>query len=330
VDGLLVIDKPEGPTSHDVVARIRRVLGERRIGHTGTLDPLATGVLPLLVGRATRLAQFLSGDDKRYLAGIRLGVSTTTYDREGEPVGAAIDPAGVTRDQIEAALERFRGTFLQTPPIYSAKKVAGVSAHRLARRGEAAALTAVSVTVHTLTLVAPDTADRLTADLELDVRCSAGFYVRALAHDLGVALGCGAHLRTLRRTAAGAIGLEAALPLARAEADPEAARTHLLPMSALLPDWPAVRVTMRGAARVRNGGLLGRDDCEAWVAAGPAAGETASGAVSVRVLDGSGELVALAAWSGPAWIGPATSPETSPETSNSAGSPLLHPRVVLV
>src|SRR5262245_53314366 len=166
LDGLLVIDKPEGPTSHDVVARLRRVLGERRIGHTGTLDPLATGVLALLLGRATRLAQFLSGDAKQYRADVRLGQATTTCDREGEPVGAATVVEGLDRHRIEAALDAFRGSFLQTPPLYSAKKVGGEVAHRLARRGEAAALAPAAVTVHALTLVAAD-----GPDLTLDVHC---------------------------------------------------------------------------------------------------------------------------------------------------------------
>jgi tRNA pseudouridine55 synthase len=310
LDGLLVIDKPEGPTSHDVVARMRRVLGERRIGHTGTLDPLATGVLALLLGRATRLAQFLTSDDKSYRATIRLGQATTTYDRQGEPAGEAVTVTRLDRARLETALDAFRGRFLQTPPIYSAKKVGGQSAHRLARRGEAATLSPVAVTVHALTLVAVD-----GADLTVDVRCSAGFYVRSLAHDLGAVLGCGAHLRALRRTAAGPLGLDGALSLAEAEGSREAALAHVRPLAALLPDWPAVRVAPHGEARVRSGGLLGPADCDSWTEPDPGsgvAGPGAAGDVSVRILDAAGGLVALGAWVSP------------------AGSPLLHPRVVLV
>jgi tRNA pseudouridine55 synthase len=305
-DGLLVIDKSEGPTSHDVVARLRRALGERRIGHTGTLDPLATGVLPLLVGRATRLAQFLSADDKRYLATIRLGVSTTTRDREGDPVGEPIDPSGLTRERIDAALDGFRGTFFQTPPMYSAKKVGGVSAHRLARRGAVAALAPVSVTVHELTMVG-----LAGADVRLDLRCSAGFYVRSLAHELGVSLGCGAHLWSLRRTAAGSLTLDDALPLADVDARPELARERMRPMGALLTGWPSVRVTPQGCEKVRRGRHLTPADCEAWDAPSGRAASDEAPPVSVRILDADGDLIALAAWVG-------------------GDPPLLHPRVVLV
>lgn len=306
LSGLLVIDKPEGPTSHDVVARMRRTLGQRRIGHTGTLDPLATGVLALLLGPATRLAQFLSADDKRYVAAIRLGVATRTYDREGEPVGPPGSTEGVDRAAVDAALDAFRGEFLQTPPIYSAKKVGGVSAHRLARRGDAAALEPVRVSTRAIEILA-----MAGPDLTLDVACSAGFYVRSLAHDLGTALGCGAHLRALRRTAAGDIGLAQALTLAEAEASPDRARAHIQPLGALLPAWPAVRVTARGEARVRTGSLVSETECETWTEP-PAAPAEGAGAVTVRILDPAGNLMALGAWTG------------------RGGAALLHPRVVLV
>jgi tRNA pseudouridine55 synthase len=299
---LLVIDKPEGPTSHDVVARLRRVLGERRIGHTGTLDPLATGVLALLLGRATRLARFLSSDEKAYRATVRLGQATTTYDREGEPAGPAVRVDHVDPARLETALDAFRGTFLQTPPLYSAKKIGGESAHRLARRGQSAELAAAPVAVQALTVVGIE-----GPDVTLDLRCSAGFYVRSLAHDLGAALGCGAHLLALRRTAAGPLGLDGALPLAAAEADAGLARSHVRPLSALLPDWPFVRVSSEGAARVRAGALLRASDCKVWTeAAGPGDG---SDLPTVRILDDEGGLLALGAWTAPA---------------------SLHPRVVLV
>jgi len=317
-DGLLVIDKPEGPTSHDVVARVRRALHERSVGHTGTLDPLATGVLPLVLGRATRLAQFLSADEKRYRAHIRLGTATTTYDREGEPVGVPVVPTDLTRDRIEAALDRFRGTFPQTPPAYSAKKVGGVSAHRLARRGAETSLAAATVTVHELTLGRFD-----GLDLEVDLKSSAGFYVRSLAHDLGIALGCGAHLCGLRRTAVGAFDLSAAVALAVVETDPQAARSRIQPMSSLLPGWPALSLTERGTDRVRHGGFLGPADCEGWDAvARPESG--AHGEVSVRLLDRGGDLVALGAW-----VRRGDAPGSGADAMREAAL-LLHPRVVLV
>ena len=216
----LVIDKPAGPTSHDVVARVRRALGTSRIGHTGTLDPLATGVLPLVVGRATRLASLFSGAEKEYDAGVRLGLATDTYDAAhlSGPVPDA--PAGIGADAIEAALEAFRGTYSQAPPAYSAKKINGVAAYKLARRNEPVQPRAVTVTVHRLTLLSY--ANGLA---QLRVHCSAGFYVRSLAHDLGARLGCGAHLESLRRTRAGSFDESAAVPLAEVESEgPDAAR----------------------------------------------------------------------------------------------------------
>src|SRR5262245_8795257 len=222
LDGLLVIDKPSGPSSHDVVARMRRVLGERRIGHTGTLDPLATGVLPLVLGRATRLARFMSASSKSYEAVVRLGVSTDTADSEGSPIGSSFSGTLPSRDEIDRALEVFRGTFLQQPPAFSAKKIGGRRSHRIARDkqrlrpcravgGEVSAIERAGgapapvekswrlpdkcqVTVSQLTLTG------LQGDLvTLTLDCSAGFYVRSLAHDLGQALGTGAHLEALRR-----------------------------------------------------------------------------------------------------------------------------------
>jgi tRNA pseudouridine(55) synthase len=183
MDGLLVIDKPIGPTSHDVVARVRRALGERRIGHTGTLDPLASGVLPLVIGRATRLARFLSGEHKRYHAAIRLGWATDSGDADGETIGPKYEGVMPSRADIDRALDAFRGAFVQQPPRLSAKKIQGVRSHRLARG--AAGLTAplpepVPVSTEQITIVEVD-GDRV----EVDVICSAGFYVRALADDLG-------------------------------------------------------------------------------------------------------------------------------------------------
>jgi len=206
VDGLLVIDKPAGPTSHDVVARLRRVLRERRIGHTGTLDPGATGVLPLVLGRATRLARFLSARDKQYEAVIRLGTATDTYDASGATVGPRHQGAWPSRSEIEAVLDTFRGTSLQQPPAFSAKKIKGKRSHKLARgrsgvgvgsewgRSPSQFLPApVAVTAHVIDLISVE--DDLVT---LRIDCSAGFYVRSLAHDLGDRLSVGAHLTALR------------------------------------------------------------------------------------------------------------------------------------
>jgi tRNA pseudouridine55 synthase len=312
VDGLIVVDKPEGPTSHDVVARVRRILGERRVGHTGTLDPLATGVLPLVLGRATRLARFLTADSKHYRATIRLGSATTTNDRLGEFVGPVKDAAGVSREAVEEALNCFRGSFLQTPPAFSAKKLAGTRAYDLARRGEPAIPAAVAVTVHTLHLLALD-----EGVVELEVRASAGFYVRALAHDLGAALDVGGHLVALRRIASGQITEADAVPLAEIEADPAAATGRLRPMSSLLTTWPTVFATLNGLERVRRGLPLRQDDCTAWPpeqSHHEAVESRADGpeGVSVRVLGPDGDLVALASWSAP------------------EAAAALHPRIVLV
>src|SRR5688572_25981171 len=210
MDGVLVIDKPQGPTSHDVVAVARRALREKRIGHTGTLDPMATGVLPLVIGKATRLSALLSSDEKEYEADVRLGGATATYDAADRLAAGAPPPPdpGIDRSAIDTVLESFRGTFEQVPPPFSAKKVAGTPAYKLARMEQPAPLTAVAVTVHALDVLTYG--DGL---LRLKVRTSAGFYVRALAHDIGVQLGCGAHLEGLRRTRAGVFAVGAAIGL---------------------------------------------------------------------------------------------------------------------
>lgn len=298
--GLLVIDKPVGPTSHDVVARVRRALRERRIGHTGTLDPFASGVLPLVIGKATRLARFFSGAAKEYHATVRLGVATDTHDHTGRRTGGARhdDPLAPLPGaaHVEAALGRFRGTFLQLPPRFSAKKVAGVRSYEAARRDrdrtaadssepaeDAPALTPVRVTVSELRLTA--CADDV---VELAMRVSAGFYVRALAHELGVALGCGAHLLALRRTRSGELGLSQSVPLADVEGDPEAARAHLVPLDAMLPDLPAVELTIAGRDRVAHGGPVDASACAHDRRAGAPPG------LPVRLLGPGGELLAIA------------------------------------
>src|SRR5438874_10739752 len=214
MDGALIIDKPAGITSHDVVARVRKVIGERRVGHTGTLDPFATGVLVILVGRATRLAQFLSGAEKEYEAIIRLGYATDTGDATGRLTTETQSCTEVHRGAIEAAFASLRGEIEQTPPMYSAKKVGGRKLYELARRGEEIERRAVRVTVSVFEVVGEEAGawSRRNEDGTCDVRarvvCSAGTYVRALAESAGERLRTGAHLAALRRTRAGQLRVE--------------------------------------------------------------------------------------------------------------------------
>lgn len=249
MDGVLVVDKPEGITSHDVVNRVRRLAGTRRVGHLGTLDPMATGVLPLLIGRATRLAQFFSTGEKKYDARIRFGWATDTYDRDGEPASNRVAPQ-FTREQLEAALAPFRGTFLQTPPPYSAKKIAGTPAYRLARKQIAVELRPVEVQVFALELIefAGDTA-RLT------VHCSTGTYLRSIAHEAGKNLGCGAHLDELRRTSSGDFTTDQARTLEElgALATAGALDDAVIPASHLLPNFPNATVDALTAVQIRQG-----------------------------------------------------------------------------
>jgi tRNA pseudouridine55 synthase len=301
MDGLLVVDKPVGPTSHDVVARIRRLSGERRVGHTGTLDPMASGVLPLVLGRATRLARFLSASQKTYEAVIRLGIDTDTYDAEGQP--SAVPHAGPLPDRatIDRALDAFRGEFMQTPPLFSAKKIGGVRSYRIARGGPPAVVplpAPVPVTASELTMLSFE-GDCVT----LRITSSAGFYVRALAHDLGRALGVGAHLAKLRRTQSGRLTLDEAVALDTLERDPASLSRAMTPLARMLPEMPAVRLTDAGRVHARQGRDLGQAD----VAGLPAADETAQ---LVRLVDAAGDLVGVA--------GPARAPN------------LLHPAVILV
>lgn len=208
VSGILMVDKPSGPTSHDVVERARRAMDERRIGHTGTLDPFATGLLVLCVGPATRLAEYFHLLPKRYRAVLRLGVETTTHDPEGEPVGDEdLSWRNLSRADVEEAVAGFRGTILQRPPAFSAKRVDGRRAHRAAREGEPVELESREVRVHELQVV-----DMELHRVTLTARVSTGTYVRALARDIGRTLGCGAHLTSLRRTAIGSFQVEEAVP----------------------------------------------------------------------------------------------------------------------
>lgn len=301
MDGVLVVDKPAGPTSHDIVDRVRRALGTRRVGHTGTLDPFATGVLPICVGRATRLARFLSGGDKEYLATVRLGFATTTDDLTGEPLGAPV-AFEATPDELSAALASLVGSFDQVPPAFSARHVAGRRLYELARRGEAVARAATPVTVHALELVS-----RTADTVGLAVRCSPGTYVRALARDLGERLGTGAHLTALRRTRSGAFDLSQSV----AGDDLSGVAGRVMPMAGLLLDLPAVTVGEEGRRLVGHGRELGR---EVVVEGFP------EGLVDrVRVLDPRGELLALAVPRG-----------FAPGAPGLARVPVLHPDLVLL
>ncbi len=230
------MDKPAGPTRHDVVRQVRRVFGVDSAGHTGTLDPFATGLLVVLLGRATRLARFVESDRKTYVATARLGFATTTDDATGEPLGDDRPPVALDAATLERALDGLRGEILQRPPAYSAKKVEGRRSYALARRGAAVELAPVPVHVHALDV----TAARLP---ELQFRCtvSAGTYVRAIARDLGEALGCGAHLTALRREAIGSLHVRDAVPL-----EALSAATPVRPAQAVLPQLPQVRVDEAG------------------------------------------------------------------------------------
>ena len=246
--GLILLDKPSGPTSHDMVYAVRRGAGEKRVGHAGTLDPLATGLLVMCLGPATRLSEYLSGKDKHYTARVRFGQATNTYDAQGEVI--ATSEALPDQPAVEAALAGFRGAQQQVPPAFSAIKRGGQKAYDLARRGETVVLDARSVIFYALNLLEWE-----PPEVVLDVHCSAGTYIRSLAHDLGQHLGCGAHLAALRRTASGTLRVEQAVPLATLQ-DAFARhdwRQYLQPADAALADWPAVRLTAEETTRIQLG-----------------------------------------------------------------------------
>ena len=289
MDGVLVVDKPEGLTSHDVVSTARRLLGEKRIGHTGTLDPLATGVLPLACGRATRLVRFLTASDKDYEATILFGVTTDTLDSTGEETSRSGRTPSV--EALAAALRTFEGPQMQVPPAYSAKKVGGRRAYEFARRDEPVELAAVPVRVSRLELL-----ENAHGRCRIALTCSAGFYVRALVRDLGERLGTGATLEALRRTRSGEFTLDEAVDLdklapIRDRTNPESRipnpglETVLIPMEKLLTGFPSVTVTAEGLTRVSHGQHVRPADV---------AGTLPSRAAEwVRLLDGGGTLVGL-------------------------------------
>jgi tRNA pseudouridine55 synthase len=248
MNGLLIIDKPADITSHDVVAIVRRATGERTVGHLGTLDPMATGVLPLLLGKYTRLAQFFSDSETYYAGAIRFGFATDTFDAEGEPQSERAQLT-LTLDQLRVLAERFHGTIDQVPPVYSAKKIGGVPAHKLARAGKEVPVKPARITIHGFTL------ESLEGDVaSFTMHVSAGGYVRSVAHELGQLADCGAHLASLRRTQAGPFTLAHSLTVEQLkELTPAEIEARLPHPRGMLADLPSVIVDELTAGRIRNG-----------------------------------------------------------------------------
>lgn len=285
--GALLIDKPAGMTSHDAVNLVRRALKQKRVGHTGTLDPFATGLLIICLGKATRLAQFLTGEDKRYEAVVRFGFSTDTQDYTGKPITPLISSDVLKVVDLARVLNDFTGTQWQLPPMFSAKKVGGEALYKRARRGEVVERQAARVVIERLELMQPQLTINAngTADARIFVECSAGTYIRTLAHDLGERLGSGAHLIELRRVAVGKFSLEHAIALDRL---PELTASGEIESSIIAPadmvGWlPAIPLDEQLSARVRQGQQFGHAlaaslAVQAWV----------------RLIDHEGRLVAMA------------------------------------
>lgn len=281
MDGILNINKPVGMTSHDVVARVRKILKQKRVGHTGTLDPLASGVLPICIGQGTRVAEYLSESGKAYLADIAFGTVTDTYDAEGTVLRSA-DTSHLTRAQIEAELPRFLGEQMQVPPRYSAVKLQGQPAYKLARAGEAVTLEPRRVIISRL-----DIRDWQPPRLTLAVECSKGTYIRSLAYDLGERLGVGAHLAALVRTRSGPFSLPESISLEQLAAASETGKlaAYLHPIDSALQQFPALRLDEATAQRVLHGNAFSSTQY-----AGQTEGELA------RVYGTDGQLLAIAEW----------------------------------
>jgi tRNA pseudouridine55 synthase len=276
ISGVLVVDKPVGMTSHDVVQAIRNGTGLRRAGHTGTLDPRASGVLVILVGPAVRLSEYVSASDKRYQAIIRLGARTDTFDADGKFTQSS-QPINITEQQFEEVLKTFIGEIEQTPPPYSAVKVQGRKAYEMARKGEEVELAPRKITVHHLEVL-----EWAPPEVVIDVHCSSGTYVRSLANDLGEKLGCGAYLVGLRRTKSGRFSLRDAVPLRKLQEAFQAGNwyQYLIPAAEALGDWPAIELNPDEVEGVRHGH---RVKAEADTPVGK----------RVRGVSTQGELVAL-------------------------------------
>jgi tRNA pseudouridine55 synthase len=290
--GALIIDKPEGITSHDVVARVRRVIGIRQVGHAGTLDPFATGVLVVCVGRATRLVRFLTGLDKEYLATIRLGFATDSQDLTGKQITPLRSSNEVNLERLQRVLVEFIGPQLQTPPMFSAKKIGGERLYRAARQGREIAREPVAITIHSIELIEGDSPPLCrnedgTMDLGVKARCSSGAYVRTLAHDIGGRLGVGAHLAALRRTAVGQFEIEQAVTLEALEkmSRDEILERVLISPAAMLSHLRALTLDRESVSRVMTGRA---------VAASPLCVEGEE--QFVRMCDETGTLVAVGAY----------------------------------
>lgn len=254
-NGILIVDKPAGWTSQDVAAKLRGVFHEKRVGHGGTLDPMATGVLPIFLGRATRAVPFFEHADKVYEAVLRLGLVTDTQDSTGRVLEEhSVD---ITQEQLEALLPRFRGVIQQIPPMYSAVKVNGQKLYALARKGQEVEREPRTVVIHELTLLEQDQPQSsiLNSQFALRIHCSKGTYVRTLCHDMGAALGCGGCMAALRRTRAGRYGIRQAHPLDEILADPDPER-FLLPIDSLFADRPRCTINEAGEKKLRNGASL--------------------------------------------------------------------------
>lgn len=278
MDGVIIVDKPRDWTSHDVVNKMRRFAGTRRVGHLGTLDPGATGVLPLVIGRATRLAQFYTRNDKVYEGVIHFGYSTDSYDADGTPTSSEV-PVQLDRDRLEAIFDHFRGEFQQVPPPISAKKIGGKPAYLLARKQQPVELEPATMRVDSLEILRLE-----SCEVEVRVHCSAGTYLRSIAHEAGQHLGCGAFLKSLRRTASGDFKIEMARTLEEL-AELAAAGTigeALLPAAQLLPEFPAEMVDTITAGQIRNGRDFHVSPFQAR-----------KGARYVKAVTAQGELVAI-------------------------------------
>jgi tRNA pseudouridine55 synthase len=273
VSGVLIVDKAAGMTSHDVVARVRRLANERSVGHLGTLDPMATGVLPLVLGRMTRLAQFYSAAEKAYEGEIRFGFATDTYDAEGEPVGQH-KPVGFTLEQLRAAAAIFRGAVEQVPPPFSAKKIGGVPAYKLAREKKDIDLKPIKVEIREFEILHVD-GERAS----FQARVASGTYLRSVAHDLGQLLGVGAHLATLRRTRVAEFGQEDAHMLEKLEVAQDLETMFVHPRR-ILPEFPSVTAAEDSLGRIRNGMAVNLPEM--------------SRAPLVKVYAGQAELVCIA------------------------------------
>ncbi len=291
IDGILVVSKPAGPTSHDIVALVRRLTGVRRVGHGGTLDPFAVGVLPVFMGRATRMVEYHLADEKAYRASVVFGARSSTDDIDGEMTPNEV-PAP-TRHDVEAALAPFRGQIEQVPPDHSAVHVGGKRAYEVARGGEKPELDARQVTIHGLELSSWDASDPDRPMAELEVRCSAGTYIRSLARDLGDHLGCGAYLGALTRTASGPFSIDMAHPLDHVREELAAGRTEALLLSpdAGLEHIPMVEVPARDREALAKGQII---RVRGQISGPPDPAAVLDEAQVVRVVDEAGHLAAMA------------------------------------